>query len=379
MGYQLNEDQALIAEAARSFSDKQLKPNAARWEEEKSLDRSTLRQMAELGFAGLYVRDDVGGSALSRLDAALVFEQLARGCVSTAAFVSIHNMCAWMIDAFGADDLRKRFLPDVTRMQKIISYCLTEPNAGSDAAGLQTTAKMDGDSHYMLNGSKSFISGGGFSDLYLVMARTGGDGPKGVSAFVVENGAPGLSFGKNEKKMGWQAQPTAQVIMEDCRVPAANRIGPEGSGFKFAMMGLDGGRLNISACSLGAASEALERATLYSKDRKQFGKPIADFQATQFKLADMATDLEAGRALLYEAARRLDTKEPDATKFCAMAKRYVTDTGFKVANDALQIHGGYGFTRDFPIERYVRDARIFRIYEGSSEVQRNIIADHLLS
>ncbi len=226
MGYQLNEDQALIAEAARSFSDKQLKPNAARWEEEKSLDRSTLRQMAELGFAGLYVRDDVGGSALSRLDAALVFEQLARGCVSTAAFVSIHNMCAWMIDAFGADDLRKRFLPDVTRMQKIISYCLTEPNAGSDAAGLQTTAKMDGDSHYMLNGSKSFISGGGFSDRYLVMARTGGDGPKGVSAFVVENGAPGLSFAKNEKKMGWQAQRTAQVIMEDCRVPAANRIGP---------------------------------------------------------------------------------------------------------------------------------------------------------
>ncbi len=378
MGYQLNEDQALIAEAARSFSDKQLKPNAARWEEEKSLDRSTLRQMAELGFAGLYVRDDVGGSALSRLDAALVFEQLARGCVSTAAFVSIHNMCAWMIDAFGADDLRKRFLPDVTRMQKIISYCLTEPNAGSDAAGLQTTAKMDGDSHYMLNGSKSFISGGGFSDLYLVMARTGGDGPKGVSAFVVENGAPGLSFGKNEKKMGWQAQPTAQVIMEDCRVPAANRIGPEGSGFKFAMMGLDGGRLNISACSLGAASEALERATLYSKDRKQFGKPIADFQATQFKLADMATDLEAGRALLYEAARRLDTKEPDATKFCAMAKRYVTDTGFRIANDALQIHGGYGYLADYEIERIVRDLRVHQILEGTNEVMRVIIARELL-
>ena len=378
MGYQLNEDQALIAEAARSFSDKQLKPNAARWEEEKSLDRSTLRQMAELGFAGLYVRDDVGGSALSRLDAALVFEQLARGCVSTAAFVSIHNMCAWMIDAFGADDLRKRFLPDVTRMQKIISYCLTEPNAGSDAAGLQTTAKMDGDSHYMLNGSKSFISGGGFSDLYLVMARTGGDGPKGVSAFVVENGAPGLSFGKNEKKMGWQAQPTAQVIMEDCRVPAANRIGPEGSWFKFAMMGLDGGRLNISACSLGAASEALERATLYSKDRKQFGKPIADFQATQFKLADMATDLEAGRALLYEAARRLDTKEPDATKFCAMAKRYVTDTGFRIANDALQIHGGYGYLADYEIERIVRDLRVHQILEGTNEVMRVIIARELL-
>ena len=378
MGYHLNEDQALIAEAARSFSDKQLKPNAARWEEEKSLDRSTLRQMAELGFAGLYVRDDVGGSALSRLDAALVFEQLARGCVSTAAFVSIHNMCAWMIDAFGADDLRKRFLPDVTRMQKIISYCLTEPNAGSDAAGLQTTAKMDGDSHYVLNGSKSFISGGGFSDLYLVMARTGGDGPKGVSAFVVENGAPGLSFGRNEKKMGWQAQPTAQVIMEDCRVPAANRIGPEGSGFKFAMMGLDGGRLNISACSLGAASEALERATLYSKDRKQFGKPIADFQATQFKLADMATDLEAGRALLYEAARRLDAKEPDATKFCAMAKRYVTDTGFRVANDALQIHGGYGYLADYEIERIVRDLRVHQILEGTNEVMRVIIARELL-
>lgn len=378
MGYQLNEDQVLIAEMARQFAEQRLKPNAARWEDEKTLDKPTLRQMAELGFAGLYVKEDVGGSALSRLEAALVFEQLARGCVSTAAFVSIHNMCAWMIDAFGADGLRKTFLPDITGMRKIISYCLTEPNAGSDAASLRTTARKRDDSHYVLNGSKSFISGGGFSDLYLVMARTGGDGPGGVSAFVVENGAQGLSFGKNEKKMGWQAQPTAQVIMEDCVVPAANRIGSEGSGFKFAMMGLDGGRLNISACSLGAASEALERARLYAKDRKQFGKPIADFQATQFKLADMATDLEAGRALLYEAARRLDAKAPDATKFCAMAKRYVTDTGFRVANDALQIHGGYGYLADYEIERMVRDLRVHQILEGTNEVMRVIIAREML-
>jgi alkylation response protein AidB-like acyl-CoA dehydrogenase len=378
MGYQLNEDQVLIAEMARQFAEQRLKPNAARWEDEKTLDKPTLRQMAELGFAGLYVKEDVGGSALSRLEAALVFEQLARGCVSTAAFVSIHNMCAWMIDAFGSDDLRRKFLPDITGMRKIVSYCLTEPNAGSDAASLRTTARKRDDSHYVLNGSKSFISGGGFSDLYLVMARTGGDGPGGVSAFVVENGAQGLSFGKNEKKMGWQAQPTAQVIMEDCVVPAANRIGPEGSGFKFAMMGLDGGRLNISACSLGAASEALERARLYAKDRKQFGKAIADFQATQFKLADMATDLEAGRALLYEAARRLDAKAPDATKFCAMAKRYVTDTGFKVANDALQIHGGYGYLADYEIERMVRDLRVHQILEGTNEVMRVIIAREML-
>jgi alkylation response protein AidB-like acyl-CoA dehydrogenase len=378
MAYQLNEDQIVIADIARAFASERLKPNAARWEEEKSLDRPTLRQMAELGFAGLYVNEDVGGAGLSRLDAAIVFEQLARGCISTAAFMSIHNMCAWMIDTFAEDDLRKRVLPDITRMQTIVSYCLTEPNAGSDAASLRTRAHKDGASHYVLNGSKSFISGGGFSDLYLVMARTGEDGPKGVSAFVIENGVPGLSFGRNEKKMGWQAQPTAQVIMEDCRVPAANRIGPEGAGFKFAMMGLNGGRLNIAACSLGGASEALERATRYSRDRKQFGTPIAEFQATQFKLADMATDLEAGRALLYEAARRLDVNDPEATKFCAMTKRYVTDAGFKVANEALQIHGGYGYLADYEIERIVRDLRVHQILEGTNEIMRVIIARELL-
>ena len=376
-GYQLSEDQVMIVDAARAFADEALKPNAARWEEEKTLDKATLKEMAALGFAGIYIKEDVGGSGLGRLDAALIFEQLSRGCVSTAAFVSIHNMSAWMVDSFGDEAQRRKWLPKITSMELITSYCLTEPGAGSDAGGLRTSAKRDGDS-YILNGTKTFISGGGFSDLYLVMARTGEPGAKGVSTFLIENGTPGLSFGKNEKKMGWQAQPTAQVIMEECRVPAENRIGPEGEGFKYAMKGLDGGRLNISACSLGGASEALDRSIAYAKDRKQFGKAIADFQATQFKLADMAIELEAGRALLYEAARRLDAKDADATKYCAMAKRYVTDACFKVANDALQIHGGYGYLSEYEIERMVRDLRVHQILEGTNEIMRVIVARELL-
>lgn len=378
MAFDLTEDQRLIADTARDFAREKLRPNAARWEDEGGLDADTLREMAALGFAGIYVKEDVGGSGLSRLDAVLIFEALSQGCVATAAFVSIHNMCSWMIDTFASDEQRARLLPALTRMDKIASYCLTEPNAGSDAASLRTTAKADGNSAYVLNGSKAFISGGGFSDLYVVMARTGEAGAKGVSTFVVEKGTKGLSFGKNEEKMGWRAQPTSTVIFEDCRVPAENRIGPDGDGFKYAMRGLDGGRLNIAACSLGGASDALARALTYARERKQFGRALAEFQATQFKLADMATDLEAARAILYEAARRLDARDGEATKFCAMAKRFVTDAGFRVANEALQIHGGYGYLRDYEVERIVRDLRVHQILEGTNEIMRVIIAREMM-
>jgi alkylation response protein AidB-like acyl-CoA dehydrogenase len=373
----LSEDQVMIADTARAFAQARLRPNAAQWEREERLDRPTLAALAELGFAGIYVREDVGGSGLSRHDAAIIFEELSRGCVSTAAFLSIHNMCAWMIDQFGDDALRQRFLPRLTRMDLIASYCLTEPNAGSDAASLRTSARRDGDD-YVIDGAKAFISGGGFSDLYVVMCRTGGEGAGGVSAIVVENGAKGLSFGKPEDKMGWRAQPTAQVMFDSVRVPAANRIGPEGQGFRYAMKGLDGGRLNIGACSLGGARDALDRALAYAKERKQFGRAIADFQATQFKLADMATELEAARALLHRAAQALDASAPDATQLCAMAKRFATDTGSKVANDALQIHGGYGYLADYEVERIVRDLRVHQILEGANEIMRVIVARELL-
>jgi alkylation response protein AidB-like acyl-CoA dehydrogenase len=373
----LTEDQTLIVDTARAFAQEQLRPNAARWEDE-GLDRGVLQELAGLGFGGIYVREDVGGSALSRLDAALIFEELSRGCISTAAFLSIHNMCAWMIDAFGDEELRQRFLPSMTTMEKISSYCLTEPGSGSDAAALRTTAKADGNAHYVLNGSKAFISGAGFSDMYVVMSRTGAEGPKGISSIIVENGAAGLSFGKAEDKMGWRAQPTAIVNLEACRVPAENRIGPEGEGFKYAMKGLDGGRLNIAACALGGAQDALDRAIAYTKERKQFGKAIVDFQATQFTLADMETELAAARALLHQAARKLDAKAPDATKYCAMAKRFVTDTAYNVADRALQLHGGYGYLRDYEVERIVRDLRVHRILEGANEIMRVIIAREML-
>ena len=373
MPFDLTDDQTLIADTAASFAEARLKPFARQWEEEARLDRPTLQEMAGLGFAGLYVREDVGGSGLTRLDAAIVFEALSRGCISTAAFVSIHNMCSWMIDSFGSDEQRQRWLPALTRMDLIASYCLTEPGAGSDAASLSTSARRDG-AHYVLNGTKAFISGAGFSDLYVVMCRTGGEGPRGISTVVVEKGTPGLSFGKVEKKMGWQAQPTAQVIFEDCRVPVANRLGEEAQGFSFAMKGLDGGRLNIAACSLGGAAEALARAQVYAGERRQFGRAIGEFQATQFKLADMATELEAARVFLRHAASALDAADPAATKLCAMAKRFVTDMGFKVANDALQIHGGYGYLKDYEIERIVRDLRVHQILEGANEVMRVIIA-----
>jgi alkylation response protein AidB-like acyl-CoA dehydrogenase len=377
MAAQLTEDQALIVETARAFAQEKLRPNAARWEEE-GLNREALQELASLGFGGIYVREEHGGSGLTRHDAALIFEELSRGCVATAAFLSIHNMCAWMIDSFGDDEQRSQWLPQLTTMEKIASYCLTEPGSGSDAGALRTTAKPQGNSQYVINGSKAFISGAGFSDLYVLMCRTGEDGPKGVSTVLVPDGAKGLSFGKMEDKMGWRAQPTAIVNFEDCVVPTENRLGPEGEGFKYAMKGLDGGRLNIAACALGGAQDALDRALSYVQERKQFGKRIIDFQNTQFVLADMETDLAASRALLHQAAKKLDAKAPDATKYCAMAKRFVTDTAFKVADQALQLHGGYGYLADYEVERIVRDLRVHRILEGTNEIMRVIISREML-
>jgi alkylation response protein AidB-like acyl-CoA dehydrogenase len=377
MAAQLTEDQDLIVETARSFAQERLRPNAARWEEE-GLNRDVLQELAGLGFGGIYVREEHGGSGLSRLDAALIFEELSRGCIATAAFLSIHNMCSWMIDSFGSEEQRAAWLPKLVTMDKIASYCLTEPGSGSDAGALRTTAKPDGNSQYLINGSKAFISGAGFSDLYVLMCRTGEDGPKGVSTVLVPDGTEGLSFGKNEDKMGWRAQPTAIVNFEDCRVPVENRIGPEGEGFKYAMKGLDGGRLNIAACALGGAQDALDRALGYVKERKQFGKRLADFQNTQFALADMETELAACRALLHAAARKLDARAPDATKYCAMAKRFVTDAAFKVADQALQLHGGYGYLADYEVERIVRDLRVHRILEGTNEIMRVIVSREML-
>ena len=377
MANSLTEEQVMIQDMARKFAADQLAPHSERWDEEKHFPIDVIKSTAELGFAGIYTQDDVGGSALSRHDAVLIFEQLSQGDVSTAAFISIHNMATWMIDRFGSDELRQAWVPRLTSMELVASYCLTEPGAGSDAASMTTRAVKDGDD-YVITGGKQFISGAGVSDVYVVMARTSDDGAKGVSAFIVEKGMDGLSFGANEKKMGWNSQPTKQVIFDGVRVPAANRIGEEGHGFRFAMAGLDGGRLNIAACSLGGAQFALDRAVEYAKERKQFGKAIADFQATQFKLADMETELQAARVMLYEAATRLDAKAPDATRWCAMAKRFVTDTGFKVANDALQIHGGYGYLKDYRVEQSVRDLRVHQILEGTNEIMRVIISRDML-
>ncbi|MBP6546221.1 MAG: isobutyryl-CoA dehydrogenase [Phenylobacterium sp.] len=377
MDFTLNEDQRAIEDAARVFAAEELAPHAARWDEDKHFPVDVLRKAAGLGFAGLYVREDVGGSALTRLDASIVFEQLSYGDVPTAAFLSIHNMVSWMIDRFGSEDLRHRYLPRLTSMELIASYCLTEPGSGSDAAALATTAKKDGD-HYVLTGSKAFISGAGTSDIYLVMARTGAAGAKGVSAFVVEKDQPGVSFGAQERKMGWNAQPTAQVNLDGVRVAEANRLGGEGEGFRFAMEGLDGGRINIASCSLGGAQLALDTAREYLLTRKQFGQALADFQALQFRLADMATELDAARLMVRRAAAALDGRDPKATQYCAMAKRFATDTGFEVANQALQLHGGYGYLKDYPLERIVRDLRVHQILEGTNEIMRVIIARELL-
>lgn len=377
MDFALTEEQSQFQDVARDFAQTEMAPFAKDWDENHTFPEATLRKAAELGFAGIYVRDDVGGSSLTRLDAAIIFEELAAACPSTAAYISIHNMAAWMIDRFGNEEQRQRFLPKLCTMEHFASYCLTEPGAGSDAASLKTRAERDGD-HYVLNGSKAFISGGGRSDVYVVMVRTGGEGPKGISTLVVPKDTPGLSFGKQEEKMGWRSQPTSAVIFENCRVPVANRLGDEGQGFKIAMMGLDGGRLNIGACSLGGAKAALAAALDYTKVRKQFGKALAEFQALQFRLADMETELTAARLLLHRAASALDAKAPDATKLCAMAKRLATDTGFAVVNDALQLHGGYGYVREYPIERLLRDLRVHQILEGTNEIMRVIIARKML-
>lgn len=372
-----SDEQVMIRDMAGRFAEENLAPHSESWDREKHFPVDVMRQAAALGFAGIYVKEDVGGSGLTRTDAAMIFEQLSYGDVSTAAYMSIHNMASWMIDTYGSDAQRQRWLPQLTTMDLVASYCLTEPGSGSDAAAMKTKAVRDGDD-YVLTGSKQFISGAGVSDIYVLMARTSEDGAKGVSCFVLEKGMAGLSFGANERKMGWHSQPTAQVIMDEVRVPVANRIGDEGMGFKFAMSGLDGGRLNIAACSLGGAQLALDKSLAYAKERKQFGKAIADFQATQFKLADMETELQAARVMLYEAAGRLDDKSPDATRWCAMAKRFVTDTCFKVANDALQIHGGYGYLADYEVERIVRDLRVHQILEGTNEIMRVIISRDML-
>ncbi len=377
MDFELTEEQRAFQSTARQFARDEMMPQARDWDEGEIFPVESLRKAAALGFGGIYVKDDVGGSALSRLDAALIFEELAQGCTSTAAYISIHNMAAWMIDAFGSDAVRKKFLPKLCTMQHFASYCLTEPGAGSDAASLTTRARRDGE-HYVLDGTKAFISGGGVSDIYVVMARTGETGPRGISCIVVEKGTPGLSYGAPEKKLGWKTQPTAMVMFENCRVPVSNRIGTEGQGFKIAMAGLDGGRLNIGACSIGGAQFCLDRTIAYMKERKQFGSRLADFQALQFRIADYATDLEAARLLLHRAAVAVGDKEPAATRIAAQAKRLATDTGFDVANGCLQLHGGYGYLRDHPIERVLRDVRVHQILEGTNEIMRMIISRAML-
>ncbi|GLQ23745.1 acyl-CoA dehydrogenase [Algimonas ampicilliniresistens] len=377
MHFQLTEDLSMIQDMARQFAASELAPHAEKWDREKYLDRSVFNKAAELGFLGIYTQEEHGGTALSRLASAMVFEQLAAGDVSHTAMMTIHNMATWMIDRFADDNLRARYVPRLTAGELIASYCLTEPGAGSDAASLSTKAIKDGDD-YVLTGNKQFISGAGWSDVYVVMARTSDDGARGVSCFVVEKDMPGVSFGAEERKMGWNAQPTAQVIFDECRVPAANRVGAEGDGFKFAMAGLDGGRINIGACSLGGAAAALKLAIDYSKERKQFGKPIAEFQNTQFRLADMATELEASRLMIYRGADAIDNKEPNAGMYCAMGKRFTTDLCSKIANDALQVHGGYGYLADYQVERIVRDLRVHQILEGTNDIMRVIISRGLL-
>jgi len=374
--FDLTDDQREIQELARRFTADRVTPHAAEWDEKHIFPRDTIKAAAELGFAAIYVSEESGGIALGRLEAALIMEAMSYGCPSTSAFISIHNMAAWMIDRFGSAAVKDKYLPDLVTMDRLASYCLTEPGSGSDAAALKTRAVRDGDD-WIVTGSKQFISGAGENEVYVTMVRTGEEGPKGISCLVIEKDMPGVSFGANEKKLGWHSQPTRQVIFDGVRVPAANMVGGEGEGFRIAMMGLDGGRLNIGACSLGGAQRCLDEAIAYTRDRKQFGKPIADFQNTQFMLADMATELEAARALLYMAAAKVTANAPDKTKFAAMAKRLATDTGSSVVDRALQLHGGYGYLQDYPIERFWRDLRVHSILEGTNQVMRMIVGREL--
>ncbi|WP_454279175.1 acyl-CoA dehydrogenase family protein [Sphingomonas sp. Marseille-Q8236] len=375
--FDLTDEQREIQELARRFTADRITPFAAEWDEKHIFPRDTIREAAELGFAAIYVSEESGGIALGRLEAALIMEAMAYGCPSTSAFISIHNMASWMIDRFGDADVKARYLPDLVTMERMASYCLTEPGSGSDAAALKTRAVRDGD-HYVVSGSKQFISGGGENEVYVTMVRTGEEGPKGISCLVIDKDMPGVSFGANERKLGWHSQPTRQVTFDNVRVPVANRLGAEGEGFRIAMMGLDGGRLNIGACSLGGAQRCLDEAVSYVKDRRQFGKAIAEFQNTQFTLADMATELEAARALLYLAAAKVTAGAPDKTRFAAMAKRLATDTGSSVVDRALQLHGGYGYLMDYPIERFWRDLRVHSILEGTNQVMRMIVGRDLL-
>ncbi len=375
--FALDADQIAVREMARGFADEVFAPNAVAWDEAKHFPVAEMRKAAALGMGGVFISEDVGGSGLSRLTATLIFEALATGCPTVAAYMSIHNMTSWLIDAFGTEEQRKKFLPQLCSMELLASYCLTEPAVGSDAAALTTRAVRDG-GHYIINGEKQFISGAGAGDLYVVMARSGGEGASGISAFIVSGDSAGISFGANERKMGWNAQPTRAVIFQDVRVPVANRLGEEGSGFKIAMAGLDGGRLNIAACSLGGAQCALEKTLAYMKERKAFGKRLDEFQALQFRLADMATELEVSRAFLWHAAAAFDRKDANATQTSAMAKRFVTDTCFNVANQALQLHGGYGYLSEYGIEKIVRDLRVHQILEGTNEIMRLIVARNLV-
>lgn len=377
MDFALSEEQAFIAETARAFGEEKIAPHARDWERQGTIPKALWLELAELGFGGLYVSEDAGGAGLTRLDATLVFEALSRSCASVAAFLSIHNMVARMIDAYGSDEMKARVLPGALRMETVLSYCLTEPGSGSDAAALRTKAARTNEG-WALTGTKAFISGGGYSDAYLVMARSGEDGPKGVSAFLVEDGTKGLSFGGLEDKMGWRSQPTRQVQLDDCHIPAENLLGEAGKGFTYAMAGLDGGRLNISACSLGAAQWALDQTLAYMGERKAFGKTIDQFQALQFKLADMEIELQAARTFLRHAAWALDTGQPDATKRCAMAKTFVTEAASRAADTCLQMHGGYGYLADYGMEKVVRDLRVHRILEGTNEIMRMIVARDML-
>jgi alkylation response protein AidB-like acyl-CoA dehydrogenase len=377
LSFDLGEEQLAIRDMALGFAAERIAPFAIEWDREKKFPVDVIRETAALGMAGIYVGEVHGGSGLSRLDAALIFEALATGCPAISAYISIHNMVAGMIDRYGNDEQRRRYLPRLCSMELLSSYCLTEPAAGSDAAALRTRAVLDG-GEYVVNGVKQFISGAGAADLYAVMVRTGEAGAAGISTLLIEKGAPGLSFGPNEHKMGWNAQPTRQVIFEDVRVPVENRLGPEGIGFKIAMAGLDGGRINIGAAAVGGAQAALEKTLAYVKDRQAFGKPIGSFQALQFRVADMATELEAARLMLWRAASALDAASPDATLYCAMAKRFSTDIAFNVANEALQLHGGYGYLADYGVEKIVRDLRVHQILEGTNEIMRVIISRQIL-
>lgn len=378
MDFALTEEQDAIFDMAHAFGQDHIAPYARQWESEGTIPKDLWPRIGELGFGALYVSDEAGGSGLSRLDATLVFEALSMACPSVAAFLSIHNMCAKMLDSFADDALKARIMPSVLSMETVLSYCLTEPGSGSDAAALKTRAERTNEG-YTLNGSKAFISGGGYSDAYVCMVRTGEDGPKGISTVYVEDGTGGLSFGALEDKMGWRSQPTAQVQFDDCKIPAGNLVGEEGHGFRYAMMGLDGGRLNISACSLGAAQTALNMTVQYMSERKAFGKSIDQFQGLQFRLADMEIELQAARVFLRQAAWKLDASAPDASKFCAMAKKFVTEKGSKVVDQCLQLHGGYGYLADYGIEKLVRDLRVHQILEGTNEIMRVIVARHMLA